>query len=61
MESGLLIVRISDSFFIILKGGDIMNEIIEKEIIDIESMIYEIRVVQVMLDRYLANLLRLKE
>ena len=38
-----------------------MNEIIEKEIIDIESMIYEIRVVQVMLDRYLANLLRLKE
>ena len=38
-----------------------MNEIIEKEIIDIESMIYEIRAVQVMLDRYLANLLRLKE
>ena len=28
-----------------------MDEIIEKEIIDIENMIYEIRGVQVMLDR----------
>lgn len=32
------------------KGGDRVTEIIEKEIVNIEDMIYEIRGVQVMLD-----------
>ena len=43
-------------FFIILEGGIEMNEVIEKEKIIIEDMIYEIRGVQVMLDSDIAKL-----
>ena len=44
-------------FFIILEGGIEMNEVIEKEKIIIEDMIYEIRGVQVMLDSDIAKTL----
>ena len=40
----------------VLKGGINMNEIIEKEIINIENMIYEVKGVDVMLDSDLAKL-----
>ena len=48
------------AFFIILKGGYVMNEVIEKEIINVEDMIYEIRGEQVMLDSDLATLYHCK-
>ena len=48
------------AFFIILKGGYVMNEVIEKEIINVEDMIYEIRGKQVMLDTDLATLYHCK-
>ena len=40
-DAEILIYRISVSFVFILKGGVKMNEIIEKEKIIIEDMIYE--------------------
>jgi hypothetical protein len=43
-------------FLLFLKGGFKMNEIIEKEKIIIEDMIYEVRGVQVMLDNDIAKL-----
>ena len=42
-DAEILIYGISVSFFIILKGGIKMNEIIEKEKIIIEDIIYEVR------------------
>ena len=52
----ILIYKISVSLFIILKEEIKMNEIIEKEQILIEDMIYEVRGVQVMLDSDIAKL-----
>jgi hypothetical protein len=43
-------------FFIILKGGKNMNEVIEKEVVSIENMIYEIDGKEVILDSDLAKL-----
>lgn len=49
-DAEILIDKISVSFSFAEERGDIMNEIIEKENVAIENMIYEIRGVQVMLD-----------
>ena len=49
-------LRHSTLIFFIKKGSISMNEIIEKEKIKVENMIYEIRGKQVMLDRDLAKL-----
>ena len=54
-DAEILICRISVSFSF-FERGKAMNEIIEKEKIIIEDMIYEIRVVQVMLSSDIAKL-----
>lgn len=48
-DAEILIYKMSVSFLFEKKGGNIMNEVIERENIVIEDMIYEIRGVQVML------------
>ena len=55
-DAEILIIKISVSFLIILKEERDMNEIIEKENIIIEDIIYEIRGVQVMLSSDVATL-----
>jgi len=55
-DAEILIYKISVSFLLLLRGGVKMNEIIEKENIIIEDMIYEVRGVEVMLDSDLAKL-----
>ena len=54
-DAEILIYKVS-VFFYYLEGGEKMSEIIEKENINIENIIYEIRGVEVMLDSDLANL-----
>jgi len=56
MHDAEILILISVSFFIILRGGYNMNEIIENEKFVIEDMIYEIRGIQVMLDSDIAKL-----
>ena len=43
-----------------MQGGFIINDLIEKEDIKIENMIYELRGKQVMLDSVLAKLFRVE-
>ena len=54
-DAEILIYRISISFCF-LKGVNIMNEIIEKENVVIENMIYEVRGVQLMLSSDVAKI-----
>lgn len=49
-DAEILFLGIVSLFLLFKRGGNIMNEIIEKEIIDIENMIYEINGKEVMLD-----------